>query len=333
VTRERQRDEPAEAAERMTSRDAGRAKPLETIRRLLEMIRFSHSLFALPFAILAAMVAWNVPGPDGAAVPFRLMHLIGILVCMVGARSAAMAFNRLVDRRWDAANPRTAGRHLPAGTLSVGTVVLFTLVSIAIFFAGTAFFLPNVVPLIAAAPVLAWLLGYSYAKRFTSLAHFWLGIALGLSPLAAWLALRGEWLLSHPTDLLPAATISIAVLLWVAGFDIIYACQDRDYDATAGLRSVPVRLGIAGALRAAAVCHALMIAVLALLPWVETWGGPPLGLGPIYVAGLIGIAILLVVEHALVRPHDLARVNVAFFQVNVAVALALLAIVAADLIW
>src|SRR5687768_14355804 len=154
---------------------------LRTLRHLLEMIRFSHTLFALPFALLAAVMAWTTPASDGSAVSFRWQHLAGILICMVGARSAAMAFNRLADRQIDAANPRTKARHIPAGILSTGSVWLFTLLASAIFVAGTLLFLPNRLPIYLSVPVLLFLLGYSYTKRFTSLAHFWLGTALMLA--------------------------------------------------------------------------------------------------------------------------------------------------------
>ena len=301
------------------------------LARLLGMIRFSHTLFALPFALTAALMAWAAPAPDGSAVPFRWLHLVGLLVCMVGARSAAMAFNRLVDRHIDARNPRTQGRHLPAGTLSVPVVVLFLIASSAVFVVGTLLFLPNTMPLLLSVPVLIWLCGYSYAKRFTAMAHFWLGVALALSPVATWLALRGEWTLSHPADLLPPLSLAAVVVFWVAGFDTIYACQDQAFDADAGLHSIPSRLGVAGALRVAAACHAVMFACLWLLPWSETWGGPELGLGWIHALGAIAIGVLLLYEHWMVRPDDLARINVAFFQVNVIVAFTLLATIGLDL--
>ena len=185
---------------------------IRTIRHILEMIRFSHTLFALPFALLAAVMAWVTPSAEAhqspfamhAPPPFRWQSLAGILICMVAARSAAMAFNRLADRTIDAGNPRTKSRHLPAGVLSVGSVVAFTLVSSAVFVAGTLLFLPNRLPLWLSLPVLMFLLGYSFTKRFTALAHFWLGAALMLAPVSAWIALRGEILLANPGDILPA---------------------------------------------------------------------------------------------------------------------------------
>jgi 4-hydroxybenzoate polyprenyltransferase len=291
-------------------------------KKLLEMIRFSHTIFALPFALLAAVMAWAAPAPEGD-VGFRWLHLVGILVCMVGARSAAMAFNRLADREIDAENPRTAKRHLPAGELSVASVVAFTIASSAIFIAGTCFFLPNYLPLAVSLPVLGVLFGYSYTKRFTSLAHFWLGVALMLSPICVWLALRGLVVIANPLDVMPAVVLGLAVLFWVAGFDMIYACQDFEYDRDKELKSIPVRLGINGALRLAAICHAIMIGLLVALPLVERWGGPELGLGWLYWVTVGGVAVLLIYEHSLVRPDDLNRVNVAFFNVNAIVSIAL----------
>jgi 4-hydroxybenzoate polyprenyltransferase len=301
---------------------------LRTIRHLLEMIRFSHTLFALPFALLAAVMAWRTPLPGGDLPPaFRWQDLAGILVCMVGARSAAMAFNRLVDRRIDAGNPRTSTRHLPAGTLSVGSVVLFTLVSTAIFLAGTLLFWPNWLPLALAIPVLLFLLGYSYTKRFTSLAHFWLGAALMLAPISAWIAIRGLVLLTDPLDILPAVVLGGAVLAWVAGFDMIYACQDAEFDRQSRLRSIPATLGVPGALRLAAACHLLTVVLLAALPWLC----PQVSLGWVYGVGIAAVAVLLVYEHALVRPSDLTRVNAAFFNVNVIISVGLFIVGTVDL--
>ena len=290
------------------------------IRRLLELIRFSHTLFALPFALLAAAMAWAANWHADPPVPFRWLDLVGILVCMASARSAAMAFNRLVDRRIDAMNPRTQSRHLPAGLLSVGSVVAFTVVSSLLFVGGTLLFLPqNPLPLFASLPVLAFLFGYSFAKRFTALSHFWLGGALMAAPVAAWVAIRGEiaW---------PPVVLGAAVLLWVAGFDIIYACQDREFDVKMRLKSVPARLGVAGALRLAALCHLGMLGLLLMLPLVYH------GFGWIYLGGVAAIGLLLVYEHCLVRPDDLSRVNQAFFHVNAVVSIGLLIIGVIDLL-
>ena len=298
------------------------------LRHLLEMIRFSHTIFALPFALLAAVMAWTAPTAGGERMSFHWLHLVGILVCMVTARSAAMAFNRLADRKIDAENPRTKGRHIPAGLLSTRTVVLFTLVNSAVFCGATVLFLPNPLPLYLCVPVLLFLLAYSYTKRFTALAHFWLGASLMLAPISAWIALRGEVLMTAPGDLLPAVLLGASVLLWVAGFDIIYACQDHAFDSEAKLRSVPVLLGIAGALRLASVTHFLMVGALIALPLTC----PHLRLGWIYGAGIAAVAILLAYEHWLVRPDDLTRVNVAFFQVNAVVSIGLFVVGAVDLL-
>lgn len=301
--------------------------------RLLGMVRFSHTLFALPFALTSALLAWGTELPDSSRVEFQWWHLVGLLVCMVGARSAAMAFNRLVDRKIDGLNPRTRSRHLPAGTLTIPQVTVFIVISSLIFVAGTLLFLPNRVPLVLAVPVLAWLCGYSYAKRFTSLAHFWLGVALALSPIAAWLALRGETVLQQPTDLVPALVLGAIVLFWVAGFDTIYACQDQEFDAAAGLHSIPAKFGVRGALRIAAACHGVMFVCLWLLPISHRLGGPDLQLSWIYATSAIAIGVLLVAEHALVKHDDLERLNVAFFQVNVVVALTLLVAIGLELLW
>jgi 4-hydroxybenzoate polyprenyltransferase len=301
---------------------------MQTIRHILEMIRFSHTVFALPFALLAALMAWTTPTPAGPPAPFRWQHLLGILICMVAARSAAMAFNRLADRRIDAENPRTKSRHLPAGLLSTSSVVLFTIVSSVIFVAGTLLFLPNVLPLVLSVPVLLLLLGYSLAKRFTSLAHFWLGVALMLAPVSAWIAIRGQVLMAHPADILPAVMLGLAVLAWVAGFDMIYACQDADFDRQAKLRSIPAKFGVAGALRLAALCHLATIVLLAALPWVC----PQVPLGWIYGIGIAVVACLLAYEHLLVRPTDLTRVNIAFFNINAVISIGLLVVGAIDLL-
>ena len=297
------------------------------VRKLLELIRFSHTLFALPFALLAALMAWWLGANSQPEVPFRPRYLVGILLCMVTARSAAMAFNRLADRKLDAANPRTASRHLPVGQLAVRTVAIFAALCAAGFIASTALFLPdNPLPLVLAVPVLLFLLGYSYAKRFTSLSHFWLGVALMLAPLSAWIAVRGELVLQTPSDLFPALLLGAAVMLWVAGFDIIYACQDTEFDRGAGLKSVPASLGVGAALRVAAACHLGSVLLLAALPWLYP------GLSWIYWGGMVAIAMLLVYEHWLVRPDDLSRVNVAFFKVNAVISLGVMVLVAIDLL-
>ena len=296
-----------------------------TVRTYLELVRFSHTIFALPFAAMAVLVAVS-RGDGAAAMPWPRL-VAGILLCMVSGRTAAMGFNRLVDRSIDAANPRTASRHLPRGDLRVGDVLGLVVASAAVFIASTLLVLPNWLPLVLSVPVLAWLLGYSFAKRFTMLSHVWLGAALGLAPVAAWIAIRGGIVLAHPADLLPAAVLAAAVTAWVAGFDTIYACQDADFDASHGLRSLPARLGVPRALRLAAVLHAVMLAVLATLPLVVPQ------LGGIYWLSLAMIAGLLAWEHSIVRPDDLSRVNEAFFNANAVIGLVLLAAIAADLWW
>jgi len=284
------------------------------VRTLLEMIRFSHTLFALPFALLSAALAWRDQGY------FSWLQFLGILLCMVFARSAAMAFNRLSDRKFDAANPRTANRHLPAGLLTPAAVWAFTGACTIGFFASTAIFLavepPNWWPLILAAPVLLFIGAYSYTKRFTALSHFWLGASLLLAPLSAWVAIRGLENLGVPL------VIGLVVFFWVAGFDILYACQDVEFDRKARLRSVPAWLGVAASLRVAAGCHGVMVVLLLLLAWVGS-----AHLGGIYLAGVVAVAMLLAYEHWLVRPDDLTRVNQAFFHVNSVVSVGLLLVV------
>lgn len=283
------------------------------LRHFLELIRFSHTVFALPFALFSAILAWREPDS-----PFRWEHLAGILLCMVFARSAAMAFNRLVDRRLDAGNPRTASRHIPAGLLSVPAVVVFTVGCSAAFVASTLLFLPNRWPVILAAPVLLFLLGYSLAKRFTALCHYWLSTALMLSPIAAWIALRG-------TIEAPPLLLAAVIFFWVGGFDILYACQDVDFDRTNQLFSIPSRFGVPTALKLAMVSHAAAAVCLFGLWHVAN-------LGPLFLVGIVAVTALLAYEHWLVRPDDLSRVNQAFFHVNAVISLGLLVVGAAD-VW
>ncbi len=298
------------------------------LRTYLQLVRFSHTIFALPFAVMAALIAIRFGG-DGhwSLTEFwsLVRPLFGILACMVTARTAAMAFNRLVDRAIDAENPRTISRHLPRGAVTAAEVLGLVVVSSAAFIAATLLFLPNWLPLVLSVPVLAWLLVYSFAKRFTVLAHVWLGAALGLAPVAAWIALRGEAVLQNPLDILPAAVLGLAVTMWVAGFDIIYACQDAAFDEAHGLHSAPARLGVPTALRWAKWLHLFTLLVLAYLPLAVP------ELGWIYWTALVAIAALLAWEHALVRPDDLSRVNQAFFTANAAIGLLLLAAIALDL--
>jgi 4-hydroxybenzoate polyprenyltransferase len=238
---------------------------------------------------------------------------------MVFARSAAMAFNRLVDRRIDATNPRTAGRHLPTGLLSVGAVAAFTAACSAAFVLSTLVFLAasdNAWPLYLSVPFLSFVCAYSLTKRFTWLSHFWLGASLLLAPVGAWIAIAGLAGLATPL------VLGLAVLFWVAGFDILYACQDVDFDRQAKLASVPARFGVVASLRIALVCHLAMLGLLLGLYWVA-W---PV-LGWIYLTGLAAVALLLAYEHWLVRPDDLSRMNRAFFQVNGVISIGLLIVV------
>jgi 4-hydroxybenzoate polyprenyltransferase len=291
---------------------------LATLHSYLGLIRFSHTIFALPFALTSAALAWHTAGR------FDALQLLGIVLCMVFARSAAMGFNRLVDRHYDAANPRTRDRHLPAGRLSVPTVWGFTLASAGAFLASTLLFLlqDNPWPSRLAVPVLLLVCGYSYAKRFTALSHYWLGLSLFLAPVAAWIAIRG--MPGWPEAAVPLL-LGGAVLFWVAGFDIFYACQDAEFDRQARLHSIPAAVGIPWSLRIALVSHLVMLVLLVLLPTFSP------ALGWIYLAGILAVALLLVYEHSLVRADDLSRVNQAFFQVNGIISVGLFVVVLVQL--
>jgi 4-hydroxybenzoate polyprenyltransferase len=270
----------------------GREGVLAKIRTTLEMIKFEHSVFALPFALTGALLAvrgWPT-----------LRQLFWLIVAMVGARSAAMTFNRIADLEFDALNPRTKMRALPAGELSLRFAAGFTVVSCALLVFAAYELDPLAFKLSPVA--VAVLLGYSYTKRFTWLSHLALGICLGMSPVAAWIALRGDLRAS-------ILALGAAVAFWVAGFDIIYACQDVDFDREHSLESLPRRYGIRAALYASAALHLAMLALLLVVTRMEH-------LGWIAVAGLVAVAALLAYEHALVKPSDLSRVNAAFFTVN-----------------
>jgi 4-hydroxybenzoate polyprenyltransferase len=238
---------------------------------------------------------------------------------MVFARSAAMAFNRLMDRDVDAMNPRTATRHIPAGLLSVQAVWAFFILCSAGFIGSTSLFLladpTNPWPIFLSVPVLVFICLYSLTKRFTALSHFWLGASLLLAPVAAWIAIRGLESLTTP------GLLGLAVLFWVAGFDILYACQDAEFDRKAKLHSVPAALGVQNALRVAMLCHAVMVGLLVALALVE----PLLGWSFLIAVGVI--AALLVYEHSLVKAEDLGRVNQAFFQVNAVISIGLFVVV------
>lgn len=288
---------------------------LRKLAVFLESIKFSHTIFALPFALLSATLASVRSGGWNA------LSLLGILACMVFARTAAMGFNRWADRDFDAANARTRIRAIPAGLLSPAAVLTFTVCSGVLFILSTTLFIfaaDNWLPLYLSIPVLAFLLGYSYAKRFTALAHVWLGVALAMSPIAAWIAIRAnlEW---------PPVLLAAAILCWVTGFDIIYACQDIEVDRSLGLRSIPAWLGIDGAMLIARTAHAMMLAALVALGLVT----PEFNI--FYWVGLIAVAGLLLYEHWLVRGRDLSRVNIAFLHVNGVISVGLLLVTLADI--
>lgn len=311
----------------LRTKSSNQRSPVELLGQFLELIRFSHTVFALPFAALASVLALTAPGgPTDLSTIGLTIRLVGVLVCMVTARSAAMAFNRLVDAKIDRENPRTAERHLPSGKLSFTQVWLFFGANSLGFLAGCLFFWPNWLPLACSIPVLAWICGYSLAKRFTANAHLWLGVALALSPVCAWVAIRGEVILQSPADIMPAVGLAAAIACWVAGFDIIYACQDAEYDRSVGLHSVPAKFGIAGALRVSATFHMVMLAILFALPF----GFPQLSLGVIYYVASSVVAILVARQHWIVRPDDLRRVGVAFFNINAIISLGFCSLAAID---
>ncbi len=265
---------------------------LQKLRITLEMVKIEHTIFALPFAFLGAfLAARGLPAARQAG---------WILVAMVGARSAAMAFNRLVDLPYDTINPRTASRALPQKLLSKKFVILFVLFSSLILIAAA--YMLNRLALLLSPVALAIIFFYSLTKRFTTLSHFFLGLSLACAPIGAWVAIRGE------IEMTPLI-LGLAVVLWVAGLDIIYSCQDLDFDRKQPLYSIPKRFGIAGALWISALLHLCMIFILAFLFWI-------VGLGSISLAGLGLVALLLAYEHSLVKPSDLTRVNTAFFTVN-----------------
>jgi 4-hydroxybenzoate polyprenyltransferase len=294
------------------STDSWTKRAWTRVREYGELVRFSHTIFALPFALLSTFWATFSVAPEKATSPNYPVRWIAMLLCMVTARSFAMAFNRVVDAKWDAANPRTAGRPIPAGTISPGAAIRFAALCAVGFVSSTGLFLPNRWPLLLSIPVLIWLAGYSFAKRFTTAAHFWLGSALMLAPICAWIGLRGEWLAAHPGDLLAPAILGAAVFFWVSGFDLIYACQDAGFDRTAGLYSIPAKWGVPAALQAAKWLHLAMWLLLAILPWAA----PTIGLGAIWWGALLLIAALLAYEHRIVQPEDLRRVDLAFFRLN-----------------
>jgi 4-hydroxybenzoate polyprenyltransferase len=266
------------------------------IRTVLEMIKFEHSVFALPFALTGALLAARATLHGWPT----LRQILWIVVAMVAARSAAMTLNRITDLRYDKENPRTKMRALATGALSVSFAWTFTLLAVTVFFVAAWQLNPLALKL---APVaIAILFFYSYTKRFTNWSHLFLGFALGISPAAAWIAITGglDWRM---------LILCAAVTLWVGGFDVLYACQDVEFDKSAGLYSIPKRFGIAGALQIARVMH---VAVVALLSWLAYGFGLP---WPAW-AGIVVVAALLAYEHSLVKPNDLSKLNAAFFTVN-----------------
>ncbi|MBT0651846.1 4-hydroxybenzoate octaprenyltransferase [Geomobilimonas luticola] len=265
---------------------------LEKLRVFLEMIKFSHTVFALPFAFTGAVLA-------AGGLP-SWQQAFWILMAMVGGRTAAMGLNRLIDAEIDAANPRTRGRAIPAGLLGKGTVFVYVLLaSFLMFFAAAQL---NRLCLYLSPVALAFLVLYSYCKRFTSLAHVVLGLCLGAAPVGAWIAVRG-------VVELPAVLLGLAVLFWVAGFDILYALQDLEFDRQRGLHSIPVRLGVTGSLWTARLFSLVMLVLLVGLHVTMHLGGW-------FLAGLAGVAILLGYEHWLLRRGDLSRLDLAFFTMN-----------------
>jgi 4-hydroxybenzoate polyprenyltransferase len=290
---------------------------LRDIQQWGEMIKFSHSIFALPFALVAAVLAGHMSG--GGPGWDQILLIVG---CMVCARSFAMTANRCIDAELDACNPRTAKRAIPAGDISLRAAWAFAAAAATGFVlccVGFWWHRDNPWPTILAIPLLGFLAGYSYSKRFTSLAHFWLGCAIASAPVAAWIAIdpRGVGV--------AAVALMVAAATWIAGFDIIYSCQDADFDRRAGLHSLPSRIGVAASLWVSRACHVVTVAVLALLPLTAPLGGW-------YVAGVVCVALLLVFEQSLVRAGDLSRVNLAFFTINGVVSLVFAAASIADVV-
>ncbi|MEO6656351.1 MAG: UbiA-like polyprenyltransferase [Pyrinomonadaceae bacterium] len=274
---------------------------LQKLKTTLAMIKFEHTLFALPFAFLGAILAAN-------GLP-TWWQMLWITVAMVGARSAAMTFNRIIDRDIDAANPRTASRELPTGKLSVGFAWAFLYVSIGIFLLAS--YSLNWLTFALSPVALLFVLGYSYAKRFTAFAHLLLGAALAIAPSAAWIAVRGT--LADEIPLL----LSLFVFIWTAGFDVLYACQDFEYDRKTGLRSIPARFGIKNALWIARMFHLQAFIVLLVL-WLVT------GMSWPALAGVVAVGALFVYQHALLRGGNLSSMNAAFFTSNAFVSVILL---------
>jgi 4-hydroxybenzoate polyprenyltransferase len=265
----------------------------QKLKTTLEMIKFEHTLFALPFAFLGAVLA-----ADGLPTVWQI---VWITVAMIGARSAAMSFNRIIDRKFDAENPRTANRELPSEKLSIGFAWTFFAASVALFLLAS--YELNRLTFLLSPVALLSVLGYSYAKRFTNFSHLILGWALAISPTGAWIAVRGA------IDSEVPILLSLLVMMWTAGFDVLYACQDFEYDRQKGLRSIPARFGIKNSLMIARIFHAQAFFVLILL-YLMT------GLGWLALIGVIATGALMIYQHTLVKPNDLSRLNAAFFTTN-----------------
>lgn len=272
----------------------------QKLKTTLQMIKFEHTLFALPFAFLGAVLA-----ADGLPTWWQILW---ITAAMFGARSAAMTFNRIVDRRFDAENPRTANRELPSGKLSVSFAWAFFIASVILF--EIAAYSLNWLTFALSPVALVCILGYSYAKRFTSFAHLILGWSLAISPTAAWIAVRGA--IDSEVPLL----LSLLVMMWTAGFDVLYACQDFEFDKKANLRSIPARFGIKNSLRIARLFHAQSFIVLLLLYLITD-------LNWLALVGVVAVGALMIYQHTLVKADDLSRMNAAFFTINAMVSVIL----------
>lgn len=271
---------------------------MSRVRTFLEMIRFEHTIFALPFAYLGMLLAWD--SWDEA----NWWDFFWITVAMAAARTSAMALNRYIDRRIDVGNPRTANRPIQTGAIDARTVLLWAILSL--FVLGLAAWMLNPLAFILFPGALIFLVGYAYTKRFTWLCHYILGFTDGLAPAGAWVAVRGSLFTAED---LPAWLLMGAVTFWIGGFDVLYACQDVEFDRRVGLHSIPARFGIRSALRVAAASHIVTIALMASVGVVSELAWP-------YWAGLTVMAALLLYEHTLVRPDDLSKLNVAFFNIN-----------------
>ena len=276
------------------------------LKIILEMIKFEHTIFALPFAIMSAFLA-------SEGLPSR-SDLFWIVLAMVGARSCAMAFNRLADAEIDNRNPRTQTRAIPSGLLKKDDVLIFIVLSACVLVVSAHQLNPLAFKLSPIALIIIML--YSYTKRFTSLAHLWLGLSLSIAPIGAWIAIQGRF------NLLPML-LGLSVMLWTAGFDIIYACQDFDFDKSFGLHSIPVKFGVRAALWISNLLHVVTVCILIVIAEISQ-------LGWIYMIGVGAVAVILVYEHSIVKPNDLSRVNLAFFTLNGAVSLILMALAIAD---